>query len=277
MNRRALNPGRLAVLALVAFVMLLYLSPYAWLILTSFKPPRDAIAIPPHILPRQFSLDSYTRFAEDPAVARAFGNSSGVALLATALTVTLATPAAWAIARYGSRPGRLFLLAALVTRMIPSISIAIPFFALMRTFRLTDTWLAVALAHVTISLPLALWLLAGFLEGIPGELEDAARVDGCSRPEALLRVIVPVAAGGIVVTAIFCFLTSWNEFLFALLLTSVKARTAPIIIAELKSQYSLDWGTMTAVGTLYSLPVVLFSLFMQRRIVAGMTMGAVKG
>ena len=102
-------------------------------------------------------------------------------------------------------------------------------------------------------------------------------MDGCTRLTALLRVIVPVAAGGIVVTAIFCFLASWNEFLYALLLTSVQAKTAPIVIAEFKSQYSLDWGTMTAVGTLYSLPVIVFSLFMQRRIVAGMTMGAVKG
>ena len=136
---------------------------------------------------------------------------------------------------------------------------------------------AVALAYVTISLPLAIWLLASFMESVPSELEDAARVDGCSRLTALLRVIVPVTAGGIVVTAIFCFLASWNEFLFALLLTSVKARTAPIVIAGLKTQYGLNWGPMTAVATLYSLPVIVFSLFMQRRIVAGMTMGAVKG
>ena len=277
MSRPALRPGRLLVIALVGFVMLLYISPYGYLVLTSFKPPEDAIAIPPHILPRQFSVNSYQRFTEDPAVPRAFGNSIVVALLSTALAVTLALPAAWAISRYSSWPGRLFLLAALITRMIPYISIAIPFFALMRSFRLTDTWFAVALAHATISLPLAIWLLASFMESVPSELEDAARVDGCSRLAALLRVIVPVMAGGIVVTAIFCFLASWNEFLFALLLTSVKARTAPIVIAGLKTQYGLNWGPMTAVATLYSLPVIVFSLFMQRRIVAGMTMGAVKG
>ncbi len=272
-----MNPGRLLVLALVAFVMLLYISPYGYMMLTSFKPAEDALAIPPHILPRQFSLDSYSRFARDAEVPRSFLNSFIVAMMSTTLAVSLALPAAWAISRYGSWPGRFFLLVALVTRMIPYIAIAIPFFALMRSFRLTDTWLAVALAHVTISLPLAIWLLAGFLEAIPSELEDAARVDGCSRAAALLRVIMPVAAGGIVVTAIFCFLASWNEFLYALLLTSVEAKTAPIVIAQFKSQYSLDWGSMTAVGTLYSLPVIIFSLFMQRRIVAGMTMGAVKG
>ena len=268
---------RLLLYALMFFVLLLYLSPYAYLLLTSFKPPEDAIAIPPHIFPKEFRVDSYSSLTENPSVPRAFLNSAIIGFLSTALALALALPAAWAVVRRGSRPGRIFLLVALVTRMVPYIAIAIPLFALMRTFQLIDSWFAVSLAHTTISLPLAIWLLAGFLEAIPPELEDAARVDGCSRLGALLRVILPVATGGIVVTAIFCFLASWNEFLYALLLTSVKARTAPIVIAGFKTQYGLNWGPMTAIGTLYSLPVILFSLFMQRRIVAGMTMGAVKG
>ena len=277
MRRPAQGIGQGLVVCAALLVLLLYLSPYGYLVLSSLKPPGDAIAIPPHILPRQVSVESYRSIGESATVPRAFLNSSIVAALSTTLAVGLALPAAWAMARYSSVAGRIFLLVALATRMIPTISIAIPLFAMMRSLGLTDTWTAVALAHVTISLPLAIWLLSSFLESIPVELEDAARVDGCTRLTALLRVIVPVAAGGIVVTAIFCFLASWNEFLYALLLTSVQAKTAPIVIAEFKSQYSLDWGTMTAVGTLYSLPVIVFSLFMQRRIVAGMTMGAVKG
>ena len=277
MSLTPLPPRRLLLYALMLFVLLLYLSPYAYLLLTSFKPPEDAIAIPPYIFPKEFRLDSYRSLTEKPSVPRAFLNSAIIGVLSTALALALALPAAWAVVRRGSRPGRIFLLVALVTRMVPYIAIAIPLFALMRTFQLIDSWFAVSLAHTTISLPLAIWLLAGFLEAIPPELEDAARVDGCSRLGALLRVILPVAAGGIVVTAIFCFLASWNEFLYALLLTSVKAQTAPIVIAGFKTQYGLNWGPMTAIGTLYSLPVILFSLFMQRRIVAGMTMGAVKG
>ena len=277
MSVTTLPVRRLTLYALMLFVLLLYLSPYAYLLLTSFKPPEDAIAIPPHIFPKEFRVDSYSSLSENPSVPRAFLNSAIIGVLSTALALALALPAAWAVVRRGSRPGRLFLLVALVTRMVPYIAIAIPLFALMRTFQLIDSWFAVSLAHTTISLPLAIWLLAGFLEAIPPELEDAARVDGCSRLGALLRVIIPVAAGGILVTAIFCFLASWNEFLYALLLTSVKARTAPIVIAGFKTQYGLNWGPMTAIGTLYSLPVILFSLFMQRRIVAGMTMGAVKG
>ncbi|MCY4106208.1 MAG: carbohydrate ABC transporter permease [Chloroflexi bacterium] len=277
MSQRTLQPRRIMLYALMLFVLLLYLSPYAYLLLTSLKPPADAIAIPPRIIPETFSLDSYIGLSQNPGVSRAFLNSAVIGVLSTVLALLLAVPAAWAVVRNGSRPGRIFLLVALITRMVPYIAIAIPLFALMRTFHLIDSWFAVSLAHTTISLPLAIWLLAGFLEAIPPELEDAARVDGCSRLGALIRVIIPVTTGGILVTAIFCFLASWNEFLYALLLTSVKAKTAPIVIAEFKTQYGLDWGPMTAIGTLYSLPVILFSLFMQRRIVAGMTMGAVKG
>ncbi|MCY4010197.1 MAG: carbohydrate ABC transporter permease [Anaerolineaceae bacterium] len=277
MSQRTLQPRRLLLYALMLFVLLLYLSPYAYLLLTSLKPPADAIAIPPRIIPETFSLDSYIGLSQNPGVSRAFLNSAVIGVLSTVLALLLAVPAAWAVVRNGSRPGRIFLLVALITRMVPYIAIAIPLFALMRNFHLIDSWFAVSLAHTTISLPLAIWLLAGFLEAIPPELEDAARVDGCSRLSALIRVIIPVTTGGILVTAIFCFLASWNEFLYALLLTSVKAKTAPIVIAEFKTQYGLDWGPMTAIGTLYSLPVILFSLFMQRRIVAGMTMGAVKG
>ncbi len=277
MSQRTLQPRRIMLYALMLFVLLLYLSPYAYLLLTSLKPPADAIAIPPRIIPETFSLDSYIGLSQNPGVSRAFLNSAVIGVLSTVLALLLAVPAAWAVVRNGSRPGRIFLLVALITRMVPYIAIAIPLFALMRNFHLIDSWFAVSLAHTTISLPLAIWLLAGFLEAIPPELEDAARVDGCSRLGALIRVIIPVTTGGILVTAIFCFLASWNEFLYALLLTSVKAKTAPIVIAEFKTQYGLDWGPMTAIGTLYSLPVILFSLFMQRRIVAGMTMGAVKG
>ena len=273
----AFRRGRPLVGTLAVGIVLVYVCPWLYLVLTSFKPPAEAISIPPTILPETFSIDSYRNILSFPNIPRAFLNSTIAATLSTLLAIALATPAAWAITRYGHWPGRIFLFAALITRMIPSISIAIPFFALMRNLRLTDTHLALALAHTTISLPLAIWLLTSFLEAIPVELEEAARIDGCSRWGALLRVILPVAAGGIAATSIFCFLASWNEFLFALMLTSVDAQTAPLAIANLKTQFGVDWGPMAALGTLYSFPVILFSLFMQRRIVAGMTMGAVKG
>lgn len=264
-------------LALLALIVLVYVFPYAFLVSTSVKPPSEALSIPPTLLPQRISFENYRIIGEYPVVQRSFGNSAIIALLSTAISIGLAVPAAYAIARFATWAGRLFLIAALVTRLIPPVSVGIPLFAIMRSLGLIDTHLGLALAHSTISVPLAIWLLASFMESIPRALEEAARVDGCSRFGALFRIIIPVAAGGIAVTAIFVFLASWNEFLFSLLLSSTGVKTAPIAIAEFKSQYGIQWGTMTSLSVLYSFPVIIFSILMQKRILAGMTMGAVKG
>ena len=264
-------------LALLALIVLVYVFPYAFLVSTSVKPPSEALSIPPTLLPQRISFENYTIIGEYPVVQRSFGNSAIIALLSTAISIGLAVPAAYAIARFATWAGRLFLIAALVTRLIPPVSVGIPLFAIMRSLGLIDTHLGLALAHSTISVPLAIWLLASFMESIPSALEEAARVDGCSRFGALFRIIIPVAAGGIAVTAIFVFLASWNEFLFSLLLSSTGVKTAPIAIAEFKSQYGIQWGTMTSLSVLYSFPVIIFSILMQKRILSGMTMGAVKG
>jgi multiple sugar transport system permease protein len=161
--------------------------------------------------------------------------------------------------------------------MVPPVAIGVPMIGIMSRLDLSDNPLGLALAHTTLSLPLSIWLMASFVEAVPHDLEEAATVDGCSRLGALWRVVVPVVSGGIAVTAIFAFLASWNEFLFALLLTATHAQTMPIVIANFQTQFGLQWGTMTALATLYSIPVVLLSLLLQRRIVAGLTLGAVKG
>ncbi len=133
------------------------------------------------------------------------------------------------------------------------------------------------LSHTAISLPLSIWLLTSFFDAVPIELEEAAAVDGASRLRTLVSVVVPVVSGGIAVAAIFAFLASWNEFLFALLLTAVRAQTTPIVIANFQTQFGLQWGAMTALAVLYSLPVIAVTFLLQKRIVGGLTMGAVKG
>ncbi len=269
--------SRTLLMLLVALIVLVYGFPYAFLVSTSLKSPQDALAIPPTLLPQQLSLENYTNIGEHPSVQRSFGNSATIALLSTVITIALAVPAAYAVARYGTWAGKAFLFVALITRLIPPVAVGIPLFVIMRALGLIDTHLGVALAHSTISVPLGIWLLASFMESIPRELEEAARVDGCSRFGALLRIIIPVASGGIAVTAIFVFLASWNEFLFSLLLSSTGVKTAPIAIAEFKTQYGIQWGTMTSLAVLFSFPVIIFSLLMQKRIIAGLTVGAVKG
>lgn len=268
---------RVIVGSLIVVILALYVFPYLYLVLTSIKPPFEAIAIPPSVFPSTVSFENYERIFSDPSILRTFGNSIIIACISTVLALLLATPAAYGVTRFRTVPGRVFIMVALVTRMVPYVSIAVPFFALMRSIGLADTHLGVALAHTVINLPLAVWLLASFFEGLPTELEDAARVDGCSRFAALWRVIIPLVSSGIAVTAIFAFLASWNDFIFALLLTSINAKTAPITIAEFNTQFGAEWGVMTALATLYSLPVILFALAAQKRIIGGLTMGAVKG
>lgn len=261
----------------LAAVLVLYGFPFIYLLLTSFKTPLDAIAVPATVLPSEWTLDNYVTALSKDGVVPALINSVVTAVLSTIFSLVLAVPAAYAITRYRTPSGRVFVLAALVTRMVPTIAVGAPLIETMRTLGLSDTSLGLAIAHTTISLPLSIWLMSSFFESVPDELEEAAKVDGASRIGALWRVVLPVVSGGLAVTAIFAFLASWNEFLFSLLLTSVRAQTTPIVIANFQTQFGLDWGGMTALAAVYSIPVILLTLALQRHIVAGLTLGAVKG
>lgn len=269
--------SRVVLWALLAVAVALYGFPFLYLLLTSFKTPLDAIAVPPTVLPGVWTLENYVSALSRAGVPAALINSVVTAVISTALSLLLAVPAAYAITRFRTPSGRVFILAALVTRMVPTIAVGAPLIEVMRSLGLTDTAFGLALAHTTISLPLSIWLMASFFEAVPDELGEAAEVDGCSRLQAMVRVVLPVVSGGLAVTAIFAFLASWNEFLFALLLTSVRAQTTPVVIANFQTQFGLDWGSMTALAAVYSIPVILLTLLLQRKIVAGMTLGAVKG
>lgn len=273
-NRRS---SRVLLWITLAVVLVLYGFPFLYLTLTSFKTPLDAIAVPPAILPETWTLENYVAALSKDGVVPALINSVVTAVLSTVFSLVLAVPAAYAITRYRTPSGRVFVVAALVTRMVPTIAVGAPLIETMRMLGLSDTSLGLAIAHTTISLPLSIWLMASFFESVPDELEEAAKVDGASRLGALWRVVLPVVSGGLAVTAIFAFLASWNEFLFALLLTSVRAQTTPIVIANFQTQFGLDWGAMTALAAIYSIPVILLTLVLQRHIVAGLTLGAVKG
>lgn len=262
---------------LLAVILVLYGFPFVYLLLTSFKPPSEAIAVPPSVVPNAWTLENYVAALAKEGVVPALINSVVTAVLSTLFSLVLAVPAAYAVTRYRTPSGRVFVLAALVTRMVPTIAIGAPLVETMRTLGIGDTSFALAIAHTTISLPLSIWLMASFFEAVPDEIEEAAKMDGASRLGALWRVVLPVVSGGLAVTAIFAFLASWNEFLFALLLTSVRAQTTPIVIANFQTQFGLDWGAMTALAAVYSLPVILLTLVLQRHIVAGLTLGAVKG
>ncbi|PZF62766.1 carbohydrate ABC transporter permease [Curtobacterium sp. MCBD17_013] len=263
-------------IALILLVVL-YAFPFLYMLLTSLKVPVETIAVPPRILPHNWTLQNYASALGTSGVPASFVNSIVTAVISTAMSLVLAVPAAYAVTRYRTRFGQVFILVALVTRMVPAIVVGAPLITMFRTIGIQDTSFGLAIAHTTISLPLSIWLLSSFFQAVPEELEEAARVDGASRIGALVRVILPVTAGGLAVTAIFAFLASWNDYIFALLLTSVRAQTTPLMIADFQTQFGLDWGTMTALGIVYSVPVILLTFVLQRHIVAGLTLGAVKG
>lgn len=269
--------SRILLWVLLAVALVIYGFPFVYLLLTSFKTPLEAISVPPSVMPTVWTLDNYVSALTRQGVGAALTNSVVTALISTVLSLVLAVPAAYAITRFRTPSGRVFILAALVTRMVPTIAVGAPLVEIMRNMGLTDTSFGLALAHTTISLPLSIWLMTSFFEAVPDELSEAAQMDGCNRLQAMVRVVLPVVSGGLAVTAIFAFLASWNEFLFSLLLTSVRAQTTPVVIANFQSQFGLDWGGMTALAAVYSIPVIILTLFLQRHIVAGLTLGAVKG
>lgn len=272
------RPGQRALLwTLLAVLLVLYGFPFLYLILTSFKSPLETIAVPPTVFPQQWTLDNYSTALGREGVGASLVNSVSTAVLSTGLSLVLAVPAAYGITRFRTVEGRIFIMLALAARMVPPVAIGLPLVSMTRAMYLIDTPMGLAIAHTTVSLPLSIWLMASFFEAVPESLDEAARIDGAGRLGALWHIVLPMVRGGLAVTAIFAFLASWNEFLFALLLTAVEAQTTPIVIANFQTQFGLDWGAMTALASVYSLPVVILTLLLQRHIVAGLTLGAVKG
>ncbi|OHV80869.1 carbohydrate ABC transporter permease [Ensifer sp. LCM 4579] len=271
------NINGILVNAAALVLVLSYALPYVYLLMTSIKPAADVQQIPPSFLPAVVSLENFREVLQSSALPKAFASSLAVAVLTTVLSLAVAVPAAYVATQYRRKITTLFLLFALVTRMVPSVSLGMPLFQLLKSLGLLDTIPGLVLAHTSTAVPLALLLMSAFFEGVPKELEEAARMDGCTRFQAFRKIILPVMIGGIAVTALFTFITSWNEFLYALLLTSEATKTAPIVIAEYNSVYGLAWGAMTAAAVLYSLPVIVVTLALQKQIVGGLTFGAVKG
>lgn len=272
-----LDFGKTVINGVALLLVLSYALPYVYLVSTSLKPAADVQQIPPSFFPDRVSLENFSTVIGTTGLSRAFLNSAVVAILTTALSLLIAVPAAYVSTLYRRRITVIFLLFALVTRMVPAVSLGVPLFQILKSVGLLDTTFGLVLAHTSAAVPLALLLMAAFFEGVPKELEEAARMDGCTRFGAFVHIILPVMRSGIAITGLFSFIASWNDFLFALLLTSQNSKTAPIVIAEFNSVYGLAWGPMTAAAVLYSLPVILVTLLLQKQIVGGLTFGAVKG
>jgi multiple sugar transport system permease protein len=252
--------------------------PVLWIASLSFKDP--STITDGTFLPRKWTLQNYRGIFDTSLFTRALVNSIGIALIATALAVVIGSMAAYAVARLRF-PGKTLLVgAALLIAVFPPISLVSPLFNLWRQLGLFDTWPGLIIPYLTFSLPLAIYTLSAFFREIPWSLERAARVDGATPLQAFLRVIAPLAAPGVVTTAILVFIFCWNDFVFAISLTSTnRSRTVPAAIAFFSgaSQFETPVGSIAAAGVIITIPIIIFVFIFQRRIVAGLTSGAVKG
>ena len=259
-------------------VMLLVLIPVVWIASLSFKEP--STITDPTYFPKQWTWSNYKGIFTSSEFTRPLLNSIGIGLIATFISVVLASLAAYAVARLAF-PGKSVLIGvSLLIAMFPLISLVTPLFSIERSLGIFNTWIGLIIPYIAFGLPLGIYTLSAFFREIPWELEKAAKMDGATPFQAFVRVIAPLAAPGMVTTAILVFLFCWNEFLLAFTLTStIAARTAPAALAFFtgSSQFAVPTGSISAAAVVITIPIIIFVLFFQRRIVAGLTSGAVKG
>lgn len=259
-------------------VVIYALIPVLWIASLSFKSP--ATLADGNFIPREWSLENYKNIFATSEFTRALINSIGIAIIATTIAVVFGTMAAYAIARLDFPGKNLLVGVSLLIAMFPQVSLVSPLFEIERGLGLFDTWPGLILPYITFALPLAIYTLSAFFREIPWELEKAAKMDGATPGQAFRRVIAPLAAPGVFTTAILVFIFCWNDFLFAISLTSTEqSRTVPVALSFFtgSSQFEDPAGSIAAAAVVITIPIILFVLFFQRRIVAGLTSGAVKG
>ena len=260
------------------FVVLVALIPVLWIVSLSFKDPATITSAT--FWPKRWTLENYRGIFKTSEFTRALVNSIGIALISTFIAVLFASMAAYAVARLDF-PGKSALIGmSLLIAMFPAISLVSPLFNIERTLHLFNSWPGLIIPYITFGLPLAIYTLSAFFREIPWELEKAAKMDGATPFQAFTKVIAPLAAPGMFTTAILVFILCWNDFLFAISLTSTtRARTVPAAIGFFSgsSQFTAPTGSIAAAAVVITIPIILFVLLFQRRIVAGLTSGAVKG
>jgi len=279
-TQRDLETVLVTLVLIVATVVFMF--PILMMIAVSFKAPADVIAAPPRWVFRP-TLDNYAALLGLRAsefhidLLLHFRNSVAAAGGATLLSLVVAAPAAYAFARLRFRGARPVLFYLLALRMLPPIATVIPLYLLMRNLHLLDTITGLILAYTTFNLPFVVWVLRSFFQDLPADLEEAAMIDGATRWQCLVKVILPLSTSGIVASGIFALMLAWNDFLFAVILTNRHAPTLPVLTAGFITEMGTSWGIAMAAGAVIAVPVLIFTLFVQRYMVIGLTTGAVKG
>jgi multiple sugar transport system permease protein len=264
------------------------IAPFLWMIISSISPQYELVARPPHWIPENPTLHRYEALLFGPQEGQsmplaadkfltALGNSLIVSSITTVICLIVGTFAAYPFARLRLPGQNSFLIGILAAQMLPVIVIIIPLSLVMQRLDLIDTYRGLILLYAGFLLPTVIWIMYGYLQTIPRELEDAAMIDGCTRFEAIIRVILPLAGPGLVAVGAFTFLSAWNEFFMALIFTASETKTITVTVTEFSTQFGIDFGLMATGGVIGSLPPLLLALLLQRYLVQGLTSGALKG
>jgi multiple sugar transport system permease protein len=264
-----------AVLAYLVFLGF----PLLWLISSSLKSPQEFASITPSLLPKHFDVSNYSDALNEQGLVRGLGNSLQISVYSTILVLIVALPVSYALARFRSRLRPLTNGWILVSQVFPVILIVIPLFMILRPLHLTNTIPGVVIVYMVWSLPFALWMLQGYVAAVPRELEEAASVDGAGRVRTIVSIVMPLLRPGLIATAMFTFISAWNEFFFALvLLQDPQLKTLPLVLARfVGAEGQVQFGPLAAASVLATVPSLVFFAFLQRRLTSGLLSGAVKG
>ena len=253
--------------------------PLLWLISSSLKSPREFASITPSLLPEHLDFSNYTDALNEQGLIRGLGNSLQISIASTVLVLIVSLPVAYALARFRTRLRPVTNGWILVSQVFPVILIVIPLFMILRPLHLTNTIPGVVIVYMVWSLPFALWMLQGYVAAVPRELEEAASVDGASRVRTIVSIVMPLLRPGLIATAMFTFISAWNEFFFALvLLQDPQLKTLPLVLARfVGAEGQVQFGPLAAASVLATVPSLVFFAFLQRRLTSGLLSGAVKG
>ncbi|MCI9180317.1 MAG: carbohydrate ABC transporter permease [Lachnospiraceae bacterium] len=262
----------------LVLLMVFILFPFYWTFVTSVKPEDELYGAVVTYWPKHITFEAYTKlFTTTVDFLTAMKNSFIVASLTTIVALTASTLAAYAFSRYQFVGRKLLMSIFLCNNMFPTVLLLIPLYSIMRKMGLLYTPASLILSYTTFTIPFSVWLLLGFLNDLPMSLEEAALVDGCNRGSAFIRIILPILGPSLVATGVYIFMQSWNEYTFAMMFTNTASRTIPVALKSLIGQLGVQWDLLTAGGIITIIPVCIMFFFAQKRLVEGLTAGAVKG